>query len=124
LCPDGDRTLANSSDLNGVWTGLYSYFASEDVGQCPFKARIVVNEGQLSGLVIEPHPYANSELKAEIRGTVIGKQVEFEKKYKQDSESFTRVVTYSGRISDDHKAMAGTWTHSDGSGQFEMSLKS
>ncbi len=114
--------MVQASDLNGLWTGQFSYFASEDLGQWPFKARLVGKEGRLSGLVIEPHVHGNGEVKADLEGTIEGSKVSFVKRYQSTSNDYTRPVSYEGQVSEDGKTIAGTWTHSDSSGPFEMTF--
>ncbi len=114
--------MVQASDLNGLWNGQFSYFASEDIGHWPFKARLVGKEGRLSGVVIEPHVNGTGEVKADLEGTFEGSKVSFVKRYQSTSDEYARAVSYEGQVSADGKTIAGTWTHSDSSGPFEMML--
>ena len=107
-------------DLNGLWEGSFSYFASEDIGETRFKARIKIVEGQLSGITVESDFMSGGDLKADIKGTVEGDKVTFVKRYMREGPDYARPVTYEGRLESDNRMLAGSWTHSDGSGPFEM----
>ncbi len=114
--------MAMPSDLNGLSEGTFSYFASEDIGEWAFKARIAITGEQLSGIVIELHAHGAGDVKAKIEGTVDGANVSFLKRYLVQSETYDRDVTYEGRLSADRQTISGTWRHSDNSGPFEMTL--
>ena len=116
--------MSGTDDLNGLWEGHFRYFASEDIGEWPFKARIVVKDGALSGMTIETASDGNGEVKAEIKGTVEGALVAFSKRYLQEGEAYSRVISYEGTLSPDYSVIEGTWTHSDGSGPFVMTRQS
>lgn len=111
-----------SSDLNGLWQGKFSYFASEDIGEWPFKARLVTTGNKLSGIVIELHAHGNKDVKAQITGTIEGVMVTFSKYYRDDGETYEREILYDGRLSPDRQTISGTWRHSESSGPFEMTL--
>lgn len=116
--------MSEANDLKGLWNGSYRYSASEDIGDSPFKAKLACKDGTLTGLVIEPKIYGDGEVKAKINGTHQGSAIHFEKRYMSDHEDYSRVVTYDGRVGADGQNITGTWSHSDGSGTFEMRLGS
>ncbi len=114
--------VPNAGALNGVWQGKFSYFASEDIGEWSFKARIAMTGNQLSGIVVELHAHGTGDVRAQITGAIDGQKVTFSKHYLENSEVYDREVFYEGRLSDDRKIIAGTWRHADNSGPFEMEL--
>ncbi|MHA7819672.1 MAG: hypothetical protein ACX930_08520 [Erythrobacter sp.] len=112
--------MTDNSDLNGLWEGQFRYFASEDIGAWAFKARILVKDGDLSGLTIETDAMGQGEVKADIKGSVDGRNVTFTKRYQREGEAYSRVITYEGRLDAERRKLEGTWTHLEGSGPFEM----
>ncbi len=111
---------AEAPDINGRWSGVFRYYASQDLGEWPFKARLVVKDSRLSGIVLEPHITGVGEVKAEIVGTFDGRSAEFTKRYLSDLEDYSREVHYEGTLADDGRSIAGAWKHSANSGEFEM----
>lgn len=114
--------MEKSGDLNGLWEGTFSYFASKDIGEWPFKARIATKDERLSGIVVELHAHGTGDVKAKIEGTIDGPNITFSKSYLVESEIYDRKVMYEGRLSSDRRTISGTWRHSDNSGPFEMKL--
>ena len=113
--------MSDTCEVRGLWKGSYRYSAAEDIGASPFKAKLVSKDGQLSGMVVEPHLHGNGEVKAKIEGTQDGATIRFEKRYLHDHEDYSRVIDYEGQIAADGATISGTWRHSDSSGTFEMS---
>ena len=107
--------------LKGLWSGSFRYSASDDLGEFPFKAKLVAKGSELTGLVIEPHLYGIGDVKAEITGSIEGAAIRFEKRYLSDLEDYSRVIYYEGQIDPDGRRITGTWSHSDNSGTFKMS---
>lgn len=114
--------MSDTLTLKGLWSGSFRYDASDDLGGYPFKAKMLARQGEVSGLVIEPHMHGTGEVKADIKGVLDGTSLRFEKRYRSDLEDYSRVVRYEGQISADRRRIAGTWRHSDNSGSFEMML--
>ena len=113
--------MSNVSEVRGLWAGSYRYSASDDIGASPFKAKLVCTDGQLTGMVLEPHLNGNGEVKAEIKGTQDGATIRFVKRYLHDHEDYRREIDYEGLIGPNGDTITGTWQHSAGSGTFEMS---
>ena len=112
--------MVNTRDIKGMWQGHYSYSASAEIGEIPFKARLSVADGVLTGLIIEGHNVTGLPVKAEAEGTFDGTTARWVKRYTDTSGGYTRPVEYVGMLSADGTTLSGTWTLPDDSGTFSM----
>lgn len=117
---DAQSDMSQTHEVRGRWKGSYRYFASDDLGDIPFHARLVCKDGVITGVCVETHSNGYDELKAELSGAQDGAVISFEKRNLLDGEEFKRVVHYDGKVATDAKSISGTWRHCDGSGSFTM----
>jgi hypothetical protein len=111
----GDRL-----DMTGLWEGAYAYPAYAGP-TTQFVARIVENEGALSGTIMEPNMigWSSDELEAMLAGTRSGRSVDFTKTYDGSSDA-AHAVDYVGRLSEDGDLVTGMWSLEELDGTFEM----
>ncbi|MEL7198695.1 MAG: hypothetical protein AAGL10_10300 [Pseudomonadota bacterium] len=114
--------MGEAVKLKGMWNGSFRYSASDDLGGMRFKARLAVNDGKLTGLIVEGSTISGDQIRAEIAGVFDGQLVRFTKRYIDADIAYARPVEYEGTVSSDGRTIKGTWTLPDDSGTFEMSL--
>ena len=86
-----------------------------------FLARIVDEDGKLSGDILEPNMVGSGseQLHSFISGTRGGAAVDFVKAYDGSSDA-AHAVDYVGRLSGDGMTISGVWSLADMDGPFEM----
>jgi len=112
------------SDLKGLWSGYYRYSSSSDVGDTPFKARLSVSDGKLTGMIVENHHTTGRAMKSEIEGDAVDRTLRFTKRYVDGGSEYGRPVEYVGELSADGSNISGTWTLPDDAGTFSMDRSS
>jgi hypothetical protein len=87
----------------------------------PFLAKLVDDEGALSGSTIEPNTIGggSDELQALVSGSRSGSAVDFTKMYDGTSDA-AHAVDYVGRLSNDGNTINGVWSLEKTDGTFEM----
>ncbi|WP_271077220.1 hypothetical protein [Aurantiacibacter sp. MUD61] len=111
--------MPETAEIRGLWNGSFQYSSSADVGDFPFRAKIVEKDGEVSGLIIEDS-LSGGTVKAEIKGRLDGRAITFTKTYLTDKEHYTASVEYAGQVSADGNAMSGTWKLPHDGGTFRM----
>ena len=113
-------TGTGSTNLTGVWQGLYSYpRASEPVS---FVATLIETQSWVSGSTHEPHRKTGATLCATLLGRREGSAVSFVKSYEQQSAGgYAADVRYEGTVTADATEIEGLWIiRADWSGRFLM----
>jgi hypothetical protein len=87
----------------------------------PFLARLVDEDGKLSGDIMEANTVGASseQLQSFLSGTRQGSAVDFVKAYDGASDA-AHAVDYVGRLSGDGMSITGVWSLADLDGPFEM----
>ncbi len=88
--------------ISGTWRGHYSYYHLPDEGS-GFDAIFIDDNGTLSGSILDDVAWLGE---ANILGKFSFPVVSFTKVYKEPGHS---PIEYHGRMSDDGKALSGTW---------------
>jgi hypothetical protein len=86
------------SDVSGAWLGTYW----QEGLPTRFEATLVQGGNTLSGSILDD----GSLGEAQISGEVIGRSIQFAKRYLTGSHALVR---YSGTLSEDANFMQGTW---------------
>ena len=108
-------------DLTGQWSGDYSYPGL--IGPTtPFLAKIIEQNGQFTGTIIEPHwRQPNVTLFARIIGVRHAQRIDFTKTYDRTApRSYRNPVDYVGSLSADGTRITGVWSLETLDGSFEM----
>jgi hypothetical protein len=107
-------------NISGLWMGSFSY-PSELGPTTPFLARIVDEDGRLSGDIVEPNTVGatSEQLQSFLSGTRQGASIDFVKAYDGSSDA-AHAVDYVGRMSGDGMSITGVWSLADLDGPFEM----
>ena len=118
--------IRSSRALSGVWSGRY-WVSETDTQGVRFSAWLTLEDGRLSGSILEPSLFGlceHKENEATLRGHVSEDEVVFLKSYKGvDHEP----GYYEGELSDCGQRILGRWYFGwpdEMSGRFEMTLKS
>ncbi|MBH5323223.1 hypothetical protein [Aurantiacibacter sediminis] len=111
--------MSERAEIRGLWNGSFQYSSSADVGDFPFKAKIVEKDGDVSGLIIEDS-LSGGTVKAEIKGRLDGRAISFTKTYLTEKDHYAHAVQYEGQISADGTAISGTWRLPHDGGTFSM----
>jgi hypothetical protein len=85
------------ADLNGTWLGTYW----QQGEPTRFEATLVQSGTALSGNILD-----DGGLEAGVSGEVVGRRVEFTKRYLADPK---HLILYSGTISEQEDRMQGKW---------------
>jgi hypothetical protein len=107
-------------NISGLWMGSFSY--PRNLGPTtPFLARIVDDDGRLSGDILEPNTIGPSsgQLQSFLSGRRQSSSVDFVKAYDGASDA-AHAVDYVGRLSGDGTMITGVWSLADLDGPFEM----
>src|SRR5215831_13048748 len=95
-----EMTECSERNISGTWFGNYYY---SDLSQaCAFEAVFVQQGASLEGSILDD----GSLGEARVTGTFSGGQVSFRKTYFAAGH---HPVNYQGLLSDDGKALSGTW---------------
>lgn len=113
--------MSEEVSVRGLWDGAFQYSSSADIGDHPFKAKLVEKDGEISGLVVE-EALSGGQVKAEIHGTLDGRTIMFRKTYLTQSTDYRSAVEYEGSVSADGKIISGTWKLPHDGGTFRMKL--
>lgn len=112
--------MARSSDLTGVWHGLYTY---RELGSVYFVATMIESGAWLTGSTHESEigvSGAPLTLFAGLEGVKAGRRVRFVKTY-DGTGGWSHSVAYEGMLSEDASEIEGLWTiGSEASGRFLM----
>ncbi len=115
--------MTETIDLSGIWEGTYAY-SGDDVEQTEFRLRLKDENGQLRGLVVEPHTEQSGNRRAEIEGVCTDRTINFVKKYIPDDDAIgqppARPISYEGVLSADGTSISGSWFLPDDRGSFAM----
>ncbi len=118
--------VTNFDTLSGIWSGQY-WLGDSDPYSVHFSAWVSVENGRLSGSILEPSFFGRGEQtenEASIRGHVSADEFVFLKSYKDvDHEP----AYYEGELSECGQKILGRWYFGwpdEASGRFVMSLKS
>ncbi len=113
-----------SQSIGGSWTGEY-HERVETNGQeivVPFRLELTNDGDHFTGRSAEGEQWVQhgaQPLTAQIRGSVNGMRVRFEKLY--DAQSFrSGTLVYEGTLADDQQSISGTWQLPGRSGTFQM----
>ena len=121
--------MSSFSDLNGLWTGSYSYPAA-GMTAVAFTAWLDAQAGAIGGTILEPNTFANTpadDLSATISGTRTGSELTFTKVYDPGQSAHAQPIHYVARINRDFTWITGRWRipgQIEWSGPFEMSRQS
>ena len=106
--------MATQTDMNGLWSGTYSYDMVE--GETVFTVWINDQSGQLSGTIIEPNtfvPNGFEELHAPLDGICDGNIVDFVKTYDPSSGAHQSPIHYEGTVNPSFTEVRGIWHFKD-----------
>jgi hypothetical protein len=109
-----------TTNLTGVWQGLYSYPAA--VAPVPFTATVLESGAWVSGAVHEVayDEYGVAEVFSTLLGKRAGARLTFTKTY-DGAAGWEHDVFYAGKLSVDGSEVEGTWTlPGEFSGRFLM----
>ncbi|WP_420391583.1 hypothetical protein [Acuticoccus sp.] len=115
------------ASLTGDWTGVYDYDALE-FEPAPFVARLAQAGAAITGSTVEPDTFHNGaphELTAVLRGSVVGNEVSFVKRY--EGAKLNYAVRYSGILDAAGDRIEGRWRIKGaylGTGPFVMDRRS
>lgn len=121
--------MSGFTDLNGLWTGSYSYQAS-GMGPVTFTAWLDDKNGSLGGTILEPNTFANTpadDLSSTVSGARSGMEIAFTKVYDTGQGTHAQQVHYAGRVNRDFTWIVGRWRipgQIEWSGPFEMARQS
>lgn len=87
------------ADINGMWLG--TYWQNSDPTR--FEATVIQGGNHLSGRILDDNYLGE----AQIEGEIIGRNVQFTKRYLTTS---THLVSYTGTLSEDANYMQGKWS--------------
>lgn len=112
--------MSDTANLGGNWEGAYQYSSAPDAGDFPFKARLLVKDDALTGIIVEENLRLQGRSQADLTGTLAGRTVAFTKSYRDTSGGYSNPVEYRGELSADGQTISGTWTLPHDSGTFTM----
>ena len=121
--------MAAFTDLNGLWTGSYSYSAAS-MGTVAFTAWLDDQAGAIGGTIVEPNTFANSpaeDLSSTVTGARSGSEIAFTKVYDPGQGTHGFAIQYAGKANADFTWIVGRWRvpgEFEWSGPFEMSRQS
>ncbi|MEM6410035.1 MAG: hypothetical protein AAF683_00705 [Pseudomonadota bacterium] len=102
--------MAKSSDMNGIWSGMYNY---NDIDMTvKFTAWLDDQNSVIGGTTMEPNTFAPEgpdDLMAIIEGARAGLDVAFQKTYEASSGVVQTPVFYEGEVDPDFKEVRGVW---------------
>ena len=97
-------------DMNGLWSGTYSYDLIDDPVRCT--AWIDDQNGVLGGTITEPNTFVKNgpdELLAVINGARTGQMIAFVKTYATDSGAHSENIYYEGQANAALTEVNGIW---------------
>lgn len=109
------RAMSDAKDMNGLWTGWYSYQAMEH-HSVPVTVWFDEASGVLTGTMLEPNTFADpaiEELSAELAGMRAGSEVIFTKRYFSAPGVHDEPIRYQGVVDDAFEYIAGSWRFDD-----------
>ena len=118
--------MATFTDLNGLWTGSYSYPATS-MGTVAFSAWLDDQAGAIGGTIVEPNTFANTpaaDLSSTVSGARSGSEIAFTKIYDPGQGTHGYAIHYAGKANAEFTWIVGRWRVPgafDWSGAFEMS---
>jgi hypothetical protein len=126
---DGTVALVKLGKLSGKWKGTY-YYPNDGMGSVDFDMRVVHAAGdKLTATIKEPNtfgpnPAQEPHLYAKCKGSFDGaaRRLSWTKTY-DGTDGISHSVEYAGDLSEDGKAVEGTWTIKDDGGNEVLSGK-